>query len=167
MTISGLVLVAINISGKSCRENTDTYVEHVFWKPCRGKSVTAGQDTDDNMARARITCWITKFTNTHSSSVKLTVLPLQQRLHERAPVLRYTYSTLLVLLQLKRHRVSVGGGGNVSVTKFQFLRKYVKQYFASWCQLRYVTHKSWHDQKALKWFQVTNKSCDTQHFMYS
>jgi hypothetical protein len=37
----------------------------------------------------RIACWITKATNTHSGYVILIVSPLQQRLHERAPVMLY------------------------------------------------------------------------------
>ena len=47
--------------------------------------------------RMRIACWIPKATNTHSQHVKFTVFPLQQWLHERASMLRYTYSTLPVL----------------------------------------------------------------------
>jgi len=39
----------------------------------------------------RNACWIPKTTNTHSEHVTLTVFPLQQWLHERACMLRYTY----------------------------------------------------------------------------
>jgi len=38
----------------------------------------------------RIACWITKATNTHSEFVILIAFPLQQRLYERASMLRYT-----------------------------------------------------------------------------
>ena len=38
----------------------------------------------------RIACWIPKATNTHSQYVILIAFPLQQWLHERASVLRYT-----------------------------------------------------------------------------
>jgi len=41
--------------------------------------------------RMRIACWITKATNTHSEYVILIAFPLQQWLHERASMLRYTY----------------------------------------------------------------------------
>ena len=41
--------------------------------------------------RMRIACWITKATNTHSECVTLIAFPLQQRLHERASMLRCTY----------------------------------------------------------------------------
>ena len=44
----------------------------------------------------RIACWITKATNTHSEYVILIAFPLQQWLHERASVLRYTYTACLV-----------------------------------------------------------------------
>jgi hypothetical protein len=46
----------------------------------------------------RISCRITKATNTHAQYVTLIAFPLQQRLHERASLLLYTYSTLTVLL---------------------------------------------------------------------
>jgi len=41
--------------------------------------------------RMRIACWITRATNTHSQCVKPIAFPLQQWLHERALMLRYTY----------------------------------------------------------------------------
>jgi hypothetical protein len=47
--------------------------------------------------RMRIACWIPKFINTHSEYVILITFPLQQLLHERAPVLSYTYSACLVI----------------------------------------------------------------------
>ena len=47
--------------------------------------------------RMRVACWIPKATETHSGCVITIAFPLQQRLHERASVLRYTYSTLHVL----------------------------------------------------------------------
>jgi hypothetical protein len=39
----------------------------------------------------RISCWITKATNTLSQNVILVAFPLKQLLHERASILRYTY----------------------------------------------------------------------------
>jgi hypothetical protein len=47
--------------------------------------------------RMRIACWITKATKTHSQYVIPIAFPLKQRLHERASMLRYTYSACLVL----------------------------------------------------------------------
>ena len=50
----------------------------------------------------RIACWIPKVTNTHSEYVILIAFPLQQWLHERASMLRYTYIVCLVQgVQLK------------------------------------------------------------------
>ena len=46
--------------------------------------------------RMRILCWIPKATNTHSEYVILTDFPLQQRLHERTSMIRYTYIACLV-----------------------------------------------------------------------
>ena len=48
--------------------------------------------------RMRITCWITKATDTHAHSeyVIFIVFPLQQSLHEHISLLRYTYIACLV-----------------------------------------------------------------------
>ena len=43
-----------------------------------------------------IACWIPKATNTHPEYVILIAFPLQQWLHERASLLRYTYISCLV-----------------------------------------------------------------------
>ena len=48
--------------------------------------------------RMRIPCWITEATNTHSEYVILNAFPLQQWLHERSSILRYTYIACLVFL---------------------------------------------------------------------
>ena len=59
----------------------------------------ARQATDDNIIwRMRIACWIAKTTDPHSEYVMFIAFPLQQWLHERAPVLRYTYIACLVCL---------------------------------------------------------------------
>jgi hypothetical protein len=46
--------------------------------------------------RMRIAWWIPKATDTHSQYVMLIVVPLQQCLHERASLLRYTYIDCIV-----------------------------------------------------------------------
>jgi len=46
--------------------------------------------------RMRIACWIPKATNSHTDCVILIDFPLQQWLHERASMLRYTYTACLV-----------------------------------------------------------------------
>jgi len=43
--------------------------------------------------RMRVACWIPKSTNTRSDCVIYIAFPLQQWLHERASMLRYTYVT--------------------------------------------------------------------------
>jgi len=48
--------------------------------------------------RMRIACWIPKATDTHSEYVKRIAFPLQQWLHERASMLRYTYIACLVYI---------------------------------------------------------------------
>jgi hypothetical protein len=60
------------------------------------KYYTAGQATVNNMAHAHFACWIPKATNTNSQYAILIAFPLQQRLHERAAVLRYAYSGCIV-----------------------------------------------------------------------
>ena len=46
--------------------------------------------------RMSIACWIPKATDTHSVYVMLTAFPLQQWLHGRASILRYTDTASLV-----------------------------------------------------------------------
>jgi len=59
----------------------------------------AGQATDGNkIRRMRTACWIPKAKIIHSECVILTAFPSQQRLGERASMLRYTYIACLVLI---------------------------------------------------------------------
>jgi len=59
---------------------------------------TAGQSTDDNMIRRmRLACWIPRATDTHSEYVTAIAFPQQQRLRERASILRHTYIACVVL----------------------------------------------------------------------
>ena len=64
-------------------ENLAAY--ELMWK----NTVERGR-TQMTMWRMRIACCITKTTNTHSQYVILIASPLQQWLHERALILRYT-----------------------------------------------------------------------------
>jgi hypothetical protein len=61
----------------------------IMWE----KYCTAGQATDDNMAHAH--CMLDA-EGTHSEYVILIALTLQQWLHERASMLRYTYIAFIV-----------------------------------------------------------------------
>ena len=46
--------------------------------------------------RMRIACWIPEATNTHPEYIILIAFTLQQRLQERASMLRYTYIARLM-----------------------------------------------------------------------
>jgi len=70
---------------------------------------TARQALDDNITRhMRITCWVTKATNTHSEYDFL--LP---QLYERASILRYTHKACFVIHQyvqihvVSSHRINI------------------------------------------------------------
>jgi len=57
------------------------------------------QSTGDYLKRnMRITCWISKATNTHSEFVMFTTILLQRRLNEPASKLLYTYIASLLYL---------------------------------------------------------------------
>ena len=67
-----------------------------FRKCCRlwnnvEKFCRAGQVTDENMVHAHSVLDIKGYKYTHSGGVILVAFPLQQWLHERASMLRYTY----------------------------------------------------------------------------
>jgi hypothetical protein len=62
------------------------------------KNIVERGRTQVTIWRMRIACSITKATNTHSEYVILIGLPLQQWLHERASMLRYTYISCLVFV---------------------------------------------------------------------
>ena len=64
------------------------------------KYSSAGHATDDNTTQA-LAYWILKATNVHSEYVILNYFPLQQRLHERASMLGYTYGRDSQLKPLK------------------------------------------------------------------
>jgi hypothetical protein len=57
-----------------------------------------GQATDDNMAHAHCFLDTEVYRHTHSVCVMPIAFPQQQRLHERALMLRYSYSVGLVYL---------------------------------------------------------------------
>jgi hypothetical protein len=63
----------------------------IMWK----NIVERGKSPGDKLAH-RNACCITKATNTHSEYLIPIASPLQQLLHERASILRYTYIACLV-----------------------------------------------------------------------
>jgi len=90
-----------NVSDKSCRGNQNTHFVFSNFFENRAivldkleKCVRVGQATDDNVMR--IACWIPKPTNTPSEYIIRIAFPLQQWLHERTSVLRYTYIVCIV-----------------------------------------------------------------------
>ena len=60
------------------------------------KCCRAGQATDDNITkRMSIACCIPKARNPHLEYLAIIAFPLQHSLHERASILRCTYTTCL------------------------------------------------------------------------
>jgi hypothetical protein len=92
-----------NVSDKSCRENQITHfvfsnffflnraVYEIIWK-----NIVERYRPQMTIWRMCIACWAPKTTKTLSEYVILFALPLQQWLHERASVLRYTYMAFLL-----------------------------------------------------------------------
>ena len=58
----------------------------IIWKNC-----VEPERPQVTIWRVRIACWIPKAKNAYSEYVILIVIPLQQWLHERSSLLRYTY----------------------------------------------------------------------------
>jgi hypothetical protein len=54
--------------------------------------------------RMCIECWINKTKNTHSEDKILIACPLQQWLHKRASMLRYTHLACLVFVKRMQHK---------------------------------------------------------------
>jgi hypothetical protein len=67
-------------------------VYEIMWK-----NIVEPDRPQMTICRTRIACWIPKSTNTHSEYVTLIAFPRQQRLLERASVLRYTCVASLVI----------------------------------------------------------------------
>ena len=92
-TSLSILLKIINISDKCCRETRNTHfmfnnlfferraVFEIMWK-----NVVEWGKPQMIKWTMRISCWIPTATNAHTSCVILIALPLQQRLHERAPM---------------------------------------------------------------------------------
>ena len=109
-TYLSVLLRMKNISDESCREYQETHfmlnkflseirsVYELMWK----KYGRSGQAIVDNIKRRmRTVCWIITTTVALPEYVILTAFPLQQWLHERASLLRYTYVAWLEMLNLE------------------------------------------------------------------
>jgi len=80
------VLCSITFPRKSCR----------LWNKVE-KRCRAGETTDGNIAGCmRCAGWTIKATHTHWEYVILNAFPRKRGLHERASMLRYTYSAVLL-----------------------------------------------------------------------
>jgi len=81
----------------SRRENQHTLYVQYFFPENMKKYRVARQATDDNIIRSlRTEYWKPKATNKHSEYVTLIALLRQRWLHERASMLRYTYTAYRV-----------------------------------------------------------------------
>jgi hypothetical protein len=102
MIILRSVLRIRNVSDKRCRENQNTHfmLNNLSRKSCRlwdvEKYDTVRQATNDSIIhRMRFARFINKATEAHSEYVIFIASPRQQRLCERASMLRYTHNTAL------------------------------------------------------------------------
>ena len=74
--------------------------------------VEADKPHDSIMRHMRSACWMPKPTNIHSKFVLLIAFPVQQWLHERASMLRYTYiGCVIVILTVNQWRTDGSGLG--------------------------------------------------------
>ena len=100
-----IVLRMKNVSGRACRKiKTHILCSTTFFPLKKSyrlwgnveKYCRVGHATDGNtIGRIGFECCIIKATNTHSEYIIPIVFPLQQLLHERASILRYTYTACL------------------------------------------------------------------------
>jgi len=97
------------VSDKSCKENRDAllcsitffYENRAVYEKKWEKNLLQPSKPQMTTWRMRVPYWIPKATNTFSEKIIILTLPLQQRLHEHASMLRYT--ALPVLLNI-RHK---------------------------------------------------------------
>ena len=99
-----IIFIMRIFSEKSCRENQNPcYVQYLSAHPPPPEISAVYEITWKNTVepqtsvwRVRIACRIPKTTKTRSEFIILIAFPLQQWLHERVSVLRYTYIAWLV-----------------------------------------------------------------------
>ena len=101
----------INVPDKSSIENQNTYFmfspppppENYAGYEIMRKNIVEPKRPQMAICHTCIACWIPKATDIHSEYVRLTAFPLQQWVHKRASVLRYTYIACLVILLVSFH----------------------------------------------------------------
>ena len=86
-----------NVSNERCRENlnkhfmfNEVFFENRVFYEIRSKNTVKPDRPRIILMSMRIACWKSKATNTHTGCVILITFPIQQWLHERASLLRYT-----------------------------------------------------------------------------
>jgi hypothetical protein len=89
-----------NVSDKTCRGNQNTHSRTYFRISCFCE-VMWNHNVQPNRPQMiiwsiRVACWIPRATILDSEYVTLISFPLQQWLHERVSLLRYTYIACLV-----------------------------------------------------------------------
>ena len=93
-----------NVSDKTYRENQNTYFiisnlfpeNHVVYETKR-KNILEPNRPQATIRRMFIACWMTKARNPHSGYVIPIAFPLQQWLHKRALLLRFSYIAFRVI----------------------------------------------------------------------
>ena len=126
-----------NVSDKSCRENQNTHFimfNNLLFENRAVYEILLKNTAEPGMPqmtiwRMRIACWINKATNTRPQYVMLIAFPLQQWLHERASMLRYTYIARLVSCRFVHPQKELLN----CLRKFHLLGSFVKIY-------QYVPH---------------------------
>ena len=96
-----------NVSEKSCRKKQHIFcVQYFFFFENRAVYETMWENIVEwgrsqmTIWRMRIACWISTATNRHLQDILLVAFPLKQWLHERAPMLCYTYIACIVFYSM-------------------------------------------------------------------
>jgi hypothetical protein len=101
-----VILRIRNVSDKSCTETRDTHfiVNNFFFSENLTVYEIMWENVEERgrpqmtIRHMRIACWIPKATNTHTGCAIFITFPVQQWLHERDSVLRYSTLPGLLLL---------------------------------------------------------------------
>jgi hypothetical protein len=92
-----------NVSDRSCRDNPNTHFmfnnfcfENLAVYEITWQNIVERSRPQTVIWRMSIACWIPKATNVQTDCVIIITFPLQQWLHERASLLRYTFIACLL-----------------------------------------------------------------------
>jgi hypothetical protein len=111
--------------------------------------------------RVRIACLLSTATNTHSEYVILIAFPLQQWLHERACMLRSTYSVYLVIISYVNFSLQKGSNACSTTVSSEIRHDEVMRsclrasgVHSVWNELRFCSHLIWKPQ--VRWISPSN-----------